>query len=187
MRSEGEGRMDGKKGILREESGMSLIVALLIMLVLSVIGLSAVMNSTFEMRLSGNKRGSTNAFYTAEAGAQSVLADMANFSLASYTLVPNTSGLPVDLRREDIGAQLTSPSFSAPSGVSFNDSPEVTIYHSNNTTVPKGLGFSAVHFEFNYYIIDSLGRDQIDASANKANSNVQEKIVRILPTSQGGN
>jgi type II secretory pathway component PulK len=81
MRSKGEWGMDWKKKILREESGYSLVVALMMILVLSVIGLAAAFNSNLEIRLSGNKRGATNAFYTADGGAQSVLADLANFSL----------------------------------------------------------------------------------------------------------
>jgi hypothetical protein len=178
--------MDWKKKILREESGYSLVVALMMILVLSVIGLAAAFNSNLEVRLSGNKRGSTNAFYTADGGAQSVLADLANFSLSTYTLVPNTSSLAVELRNEDINSKKTSPSLSMPAGVSFADPPQVTIYHSSKTKVPRGLGFSAVHFEYNYYIIDSLGRDQVDAGSNKSNSEVREKIVRILPTAQGG-
>ena len=178
--------MNRKKRILREESGMALIVALFMILVLSVIGLAAVFNSDIEIRLSGNKRGATNAFYTADGGAQSVLADLANFSHASYTLVPNSSGLTYELRNESIDSKLTSPSLSMPSGVSFSDPPQVIIYHSSKNAVPRGLGFSAVHFEFNNYFVNSLGKDQIEASSIKANSEVREKIVRILPTSQGG-
>jgi hypothetical protein len=179
--------MDRKKRILKEQSGLSMVIALMMILVLSVIGLAATFNSNLEVQLSGNKRGSTNAFYTADGGAQSVLADLNNFYLSTYSLVPNSSSLAVELRNEDIDSKKTSPSLSMPPGVSFPDPPQVTIYHSSKTKVPRSLGFSAIHFEYNYYIIDSLGRDQIDASSNKANAEVREKIVRILPTAQGGN
>jgi hypothetical protein len=62
----------------------------------------------------------------------------------------------------------------------------VTVYHTTATKVPRGLGFSATNFEFNYYLIDSVGKDQMDFSLVKSNCEIREKIVRIIPTPQGG-
>ena len=44
---------------LKAQSGSALVVALLMMMILSAIGLASIFASTFELRLSGNKRGST--------------------------------------------------------------------------------------------------------------------------------
>ncbi len=172
--------------VLRNESGVALVAALLMIVILSLIGLASSSTSTFEIRLSGNKRGATDAFYTAEAGAQSVMANTGNFSTGYYVAVPDSSSLAVELRNESIDSKLTSPSLSLPSGVSYPEAPQVTIYHTTRSTPPKESGFSAIHFEFQHYIIDSIGRDQLDASANRSNCQIREKVVRLVPTMQGG-
>ena len=178
----------GKKSnlILRNESGVALVVALLMIVILSLIGLASSSTSTFEIRLSGNKRGAADAFFTAEAGSQAVIANVANFSTASYTPVTDQTTLAVELQNELIDSKYTSPSFSYPGGVSYQEAPVVTIYHTSTAGPPKGLGFSAVNFEFQNYIIDSIGRDQLDVGTNKSTCQIREKMVRLIPTMQGG-
>jgi len=177
----------GKKSnlILRNESGVALVVALLMIVILSLIGLASSSTSTFEIKLSGNKRGATDAFYTADAGAQSVMANSGNFSTSYYGSF-DLNSLPVELRNELIDSRLTSPSLSLPSGVSYPEGPQVTIYHTSKSSAPKASGFSAINFLFEQYIIDSIGRDQLDASANRPNCEIREKVVRLIPTMQGG-
>jgi hypothetical protein len=188
LRREKEKEVMGKKSnlILRNESGAALVVALLMIVILSLIGLASSSTSTFEIKLSGNKRGATDAFYTADGGSQSVLANLVNFSTAYYTNVPDVSGLPVELQNEGVVSKQTSPSLSSPAGISYAKAPQVTIYYTNLGAPPKGLGFSAINFEFNYYIIDSTGKDQLDTSANRSNCEIREKVVRLIPTMQGG-
>jgi hypothetical protein len=185
----------GKKSnlILKNESGVALVVALLMIVILSLIGLASSSTSTFEIRLSGNKRGAADAFFTAEAGSQAVIANTANFNTASYTPVTDQSTLAVELRNESIDSRYPpdpqnppSTMFSYPSGTPYTDSPVVNIYHTSIGGPPKGLGFSAINFEFQNYIIDSIGRDQLDVDANKSTCQVREKLVRLVPTMQGG-
>lgn len=54
--------------ILRGNEGAALVIALLIMAVLSIIGVSATMTSSIETKISGNHKFSKQAFYTAEGG-----------------------------------------------------------------------------------------------------------------------
>jgi len=174
------------EALLRDESGTAIVIALIMMIVLTLIGLASTFTSTFEMKLSGNKRGSTDAFYTADGGAQSVLGLVANFNSSNFLPVSSTS-LPVELRSEFIDTRSTSPSFALPTGVSFSDSPNVTLYHTTKTNAPRGLGFSATgSIEYEHFFIDSVGRDQTEAGLFKANCQVREKVVRLLPTAQGG-
>jgi hypothetical protein len=56
--------------ILRSKRGFALIIALLVLLVLTLIGISAINTTTFETSISGNERVGTDAFYAAEAGIQ---------------------------------------------------------------------------------------------------------------------
>lgn len=53
---------------------MALVVALLMLLILTIIGINAITTTTFETSISGNERISTDAFYVAEAGIQVALA-----------------------------------------------------------------------------------------------------------------
>jgi len=53
---------------LREERGVVLVLGMLLLLVLTLIGISSLNTSTYDMRISGNERASVQAFYVAEAG-----------------------------------------------------------------------------------------------------------------------
>jgi len=52
------------------DKGMALIIALMMLLVLTLIGINAITSTTFEVNISGNERVGTDAFYASEAGAQ---------------------------------------------------------------------------------------------------------------------
>jgi len=54
---------------LRNESGFVLVIAMLIMVVLTVVGIAALNSSTIELRISGNDRVAKRNFYDAESAA----------------------------------------------------------------------------------------------------------------------
>jgi hypothetical protein len=173
-----------RNSILRDRSGAALVIALVMIIVLTVIGLAANFTSIFEIKLSGNKRGSTDAFYTADGGVQAALADLTNLNTSvDYTAV-DPSTLPKDLEKESIDLRLPPDKidFPLPAGVSFVDPPRVTIYHTTKTGAPRGVGFSAAGtVEYQYHIVDSVGRDQMDGSLIRSSCQVREKIVRLVP------
>ncbi len=177
--------LERSKLILHSQNGAALVIALLMIVILSLIGIASSSNSTFEIRLSGNKRASTDAFFTADAGSKAVLPDVTNFNLSTgYTM--NLGTLPSELQSESIDQKRPDPTLNLPDGVSFTTPPQVTIYHTTVTKVPRGMGTSAAAFHYNYYIIDSTGQDQMDLSLIRSNCQIREKIVRIIPTMQGG-
>lgn len=55
---------------LRKENGVALIIALIMLLILTLIGVSSISTTTFETNISGNERVGTVAFYASEAGFQ---------------------------------------------------------------------------------------------------------------------
>jgi Tfp pilus assembly protein PilX len=179
--------------VLRNESGAALVVALLMIVVLSLIGLASSSSSNFEIRLSGNKRAATNAFYSADSGAISVTADLLNFSTTGWQSISqgtfdNNAFLKTrqELKTEfNTTLLMTSaaPNFSLPAGVSFTDTPSITRMHLDRGS-PRGVGSSALSFVYEYYIIDSVGRDQMDFGTVKSNCEIREKIVRLEPTGQ---
>jgi hypothetical protein len=179
--------MDMKySAILKDHSGVALVIAMLMITVLTLIGLASTYTSTVEIKLSGNKRGLTDAFYAADGGIQSVLPDIWNFNVPISFVSVDPKALPADLQNESIDKKNSKPSLALPSGVSFVEPPRVTIYHTAQTNAPRGSGFSAINFEYDHYIIDSIGRDQTDVGLVRSNCQVREKIATVVPTLQGG-
>jgi Tfp pilus assembly protein PilX len=54
--------------VLRDQKGVALIVALIMLLVLTLIGISAIGSTFFESKISGNDRFGAAAFYAAKGG-----------------------------------------------------------------------------------------------------------------------
>lgn len=77
--------------ILREEKGVALVIALLMLLVLTLIGISSIGTTNFETSISGNERVRTDAFYAAEAGIQ----------VAINQVPDNTNPIPKTKIKED--------------------------------------------------------------------------------------
>jgi Tfp pilus assembly protein PilX len=73
-----------KKIIKKDERGIAMVVALVILLVLTLIGFSSINTSTFESSISGNERTGTDAFYAAEAGLQ-----------VGFNQLPDITAVPV--------------------------------------------------------------------------------------------
>ncbi|UCC80921.1 MAG: pilus assembly PilX N-terminal domain-containing protein [Candidatus Zixiibacteriota bacterium] len=77
------------KRMLHEgESGVVLIVCMIILLMLSLIGIASITTSNSEMRVAGNEMNSTGAFYAAEAGLEKATAEI----VSSY----ENTGAPPD-------------------------------------------------------------------------------------------
>jgi hypothetical protein len=159
------------KTVFRDQSGAALAITLIMIIVLTLICLAASFTSIFEIRLSGNKRGSTDAFFAADTGVQVVMASADNFSLPG--------------QYDAAGTYHYSQNHSMPNPTNA----DIIIYHNSmQSGAPKGLGFSATgNFEFMHYLIESTGKDQIESNPLKSTSVVQEKVVRLVPTLQGGN
>ena len=80
-----------EKSILRKEKGVALVIALLMLLVLTLIGISSIGTTNFETSISGNERVRMDAFYAAEAGIQ----------VAINQVPDNTSPIPRTKIKED--------------------------------------------------------------------------------------
>ena len=173
------------KLFLQNQSGTALVVALVILVVLTLISLSSSITSITEIKLSGNKRGSTNAFYTADGGVQAAMGNLSNFDSSTYALIANTGTISQNILNQQVNTLLTQTinsnggKVTFADGVVFTTPPTVVIYHETNTGAPRGLPFGqSVAFE--YYIIDSRGLDQAD-SISPSRSEVATTVLRLLP------
>jgi hypothetical protein len=156
--------------ILKNQSGMALVVALIMIIILTLIGLASTFTSTFEIKLSGNKRGATDAFYAADSGVQVVMANIENFDLPGKYVNNKYNPFKDSNNPNPTNAKV-----------------EIT-YNSNQEGAPRGMGFSATgNYEFRYYLIESTGYDQMEFSPIKSTCTIQQKVVRLIPTLQGGN
>ena len=59
-----------KQNVLMEDKGVVLVIALLMLLVMTLLGISSISSSVFETNISGNDRVGADAFYAAEGGVQ---------------------------------------------------------------------------------------------------------------------
>ncbi len=59
-----------KRSIWKDQKGMALVVALIMLLVLTLIGMSSISSSYYETKISGNDRFGTAAFYAAKGGVE---------------------------------------------------------------------------------------------------------------------
>ena len=93
-----------------DERGMVLVVVLLLTAVLVLLGSTAVIMSTTDMKISANYKAGTQAFYEAEAGVEQVM-----YYLRNNTVAYPTAGSP------------TTVTVTCPAGFSFN--PTVTLHY----------------------------------------------------------
>ncbi len=80
-----------KRHLLTKKKGAALIIALLMLLVLTLIGISSISTTIFDTAISGNERVRTDAFYAAEAGIQ----------VAINQIPDNTNPIPRTELKED--------------------------------------------------------------------------------------
>ena len=153
---------------LKDQSGVALVLALVMIVILTLIGLASTYTSIFEMKLSGNKRGTTDAFYAADSGVQVVVDNVDNFSLP---------GKYVDNKYNP---------FTDPKNPNPTKAKVLIQYDTTQEGSPRGSGFSAISFEFKHFVIDSKGEDQLDLSLAKSAAEIEQKVVRLVPTLQGG-
>jgi hypothetical protein len=139
-----------------KEGGFALAITLMIMLVASVIGFAAMTTTDIEVRISGNNHWGNQAFYAADGAIEVALSDRSNFQ---------RSGKNLDLT-EPVRASVTVG------------------YDPTQKGAPRGKGISALHFNFDHYLITSKGYTSVVSLS--ASSEVQEKVIKLVPTAQGG-
>jgi hypothetical protein len=169
---------------LKEQSGTALIIALIMIVVLTLIGVASTFTSIFETKLSGIKRESTAAYYAADAAAQAVFNnEIVNFQ-RQPTDVPITNPtvqLPLDLRGDPVDRMQPTPIIQLPSGGSFSDPPQVTIYHLRRE------GGEGLQYSWDAYIVGAVGRDQIvTMGIKKSECTVRQKwLLRRVSDEEG--
>lgn len=134
-----------KRLIIANERGVALVVAVLVMITATFLGIAAVMTSDIEIRISGNQRCMEKAFYAADAGADTGLAWLLNLG----PIPPAKSSLPnMSTTRHDFDSYTYS---------------RYRIIDVNYKSLPPP-GWELTMFEKRYYRVDSLGTGPANAS-----------------------
>ncbi len=152
--------------ILRDQSGIVLVITMIMLIVLTLIGIASIITSTLEMRLSGNKRGATDAFYTADSGIQVIVSNPYNFDLP-----------------EKFVSNKSNP-FTDPNNPNPNGARAFVEYLPGQKGAPRGYGISATQFDFEHYIVESSGEDQMELNPIRSRCTIQEKVIKLVPTMQ---
>ena len=154
--------------MLKDQSGMVLVLALMMTIVLTLIVITATETSIFESKLSGNKRAATTAFFAAESGIQTATANITNFNFTDKYV--NNKYDP----------------FTDPDNLNPTKAKVIIEHDTTQSGPPRGTGMSAINFEFEHFVISGTGKDETESGAPASTCTVEEKVIRILPTMQGG-
>lgn len=123
---------------LAEEQGFIMILTIVLLLVATIVGITAVTTSKTEVSVAGNNKVGLQTFYTADSVSQYVLTNPATFNMTSYA------------------APLATATFNDPS---LTGSAAVTFL----TTALPPPGTSAKFFSTNYFVISTTGNGPIHA------------------------
>jgi len=156
-----------KKCFLEDQTGAAIIIALIMMVVLTLIGIASTFTSTFEIKLSGNKRGATDAFYAADSGVNVITARTDNFNRTNY----------------DPTTHKYNP-FTDTQNVNVTNAQVNVNYDPDRKGAPRGGGFTAINLEYDHFLIQSSGKDQVEISPIKSVCTLEERVLRILPIQQ---
>lgn len=146
---------------LKKESGAALVIALIMMIVLTLIGLASTFTSTFEMILSGEKKRSTDAFYNTDNAPDIIMKYPPVFNPGVPTYNP------------------LSPSSIIPSTEKSLVKAEANInFDPNKTGAPPG--HSITEFNYAYFWLEVRG-DDLTGMSNKSRCTIDQNVVRVLP------
>lgn len=124
--------------MMANQRGVVLVVAVLVMITATFLGIAAVMTSDIEIRISGNQRCSEKAFYAADAGVDTGLAWLLNLG----PVPPEKSSLPtMDTTKHDFDSDTYS---------------RHRITDVNYKSLPPP-GWDLTMFEKRYYRVNSIG------------------------------
>jgi hypothetical protein len=184
--------------IIKSQSGVALVIALIMMIVLTVIGLASMSTSTSELKLSGNIRGLVNAFHTSDGGSQSARTpDPDGVSWKNFT-TNDTDTVAVSFTSTQIVQQYlrqdkfkinrkrtAATNLYVATSANYKVPPQVNVYSTADTRKPRGLGMSArgEDYDIAYFMTNSKGRDQ-DGGLIAATVDIVEKIALVIPPSQ---
>ncbi len=137
------------------QRGAALVIALILLLVMTLLGVAALRTTTLEERMAANSQEHNRAFHAAESGlTQGLLAMLPNAALSSLIFNPPSSGS--QMLNNDSGATTRS---GAVISAEFVDSGPVPV--GSGTEANQGANLAAYYFN-----VTSTGGNNMTAGAD---------------------
>jgi len=165
--------------ILRNQSGAALVIALIMIVVITLIALASSYTSIFEIAMSGNKRGTTDAFYAADSGINAIIAyPNVSFNTTAYIALPSNTA--------SVYTNFSFTALNIPNPANIPSSNASLTWLKTLSGPPRGGGYSAVNVNYAYFQVQCIGND---TGGSGAQSTLQEEVIQIIPIAQqqGGN
>jgi type II secretory pathway pseudopilin PulG len=175
-----------------DERGMALIIVLVMLLLLSILGVTMLSSTTSDLHIAGNNRNSTETFYAADAAmAFAQTYDQIYLSLGSgMTSWPQSgAGTPLD---SNFAVSGTNPNTAIPLDPSgnynrilipgTNDVADVQVVKLGTGTLPAGLGTQqdaglspGTSFKANSFVINVIAY-----GPNNSKAQLESQLCRIV-------
>jgi Tfp pilus assembly protein PilX len=125
------------KGILFREKGFALVLALLVLVILTILGISALMTSTTDIKIAGNVKTATKSLYIAEGGIEAISVELQNSAINKFTTTSTFDNIQEHTIDAIPTATLTNPINWVGTGNDwYIDSDLTTPLSSTNTSWP---------------------------------------------------
>jgi len=187
-----------RSSTIGNERGMALILVLIVLLLLSILGMTVLSSSTSDLRIAGNYRKLDTAFYTAESAMEFAMADGIIYSSllpATATVWPEP-GHGVVINGDGSMSNTTHTeypdynkmSLPTPPGSSTHDDAYVKVNYLSTGAVPSGMGTevdaglgSGAGFKANFYVVSVIGTTKDTQEQELAHVELESHIARVVP------
>ena len=165
----------------QQQQGAALVIAILILLVLTVVGIYAVTTSTLETKIAGSERVLQEAFHAADGGVdygrhviELFLTDPNPTLPSGATVEPNAN----DFREEILGADTSgTPYVEAEIGKCDTEIQVERIKAEEATGYPSEFGLPASEKQMTiYYLVDSKSTGQIGGASSEIEANYRRVV-----------
>jgi hypothetical protein len=146
-----------EKYLPETENGSITVLAVVLLMLLTLLGIAATTTSSIEVRIAGNELRHNLAFYSAEAAKGWViwnpeLYGSLNITSETKHLFPNDSD-----PYEPITSDLFEPVLPGPKPLNSNQSFNGYVQYGSSVTPPRGSGYEAGQYRAHRYIMTCNG------------------------------
>lgn len=148
---------------IRNEKGVALVMAMVMLVLMSILGALAISTSTTEIGISGNYKNSQVAFYTADAAIERAQTDSSIYS----SIVPGTTDSWQNTASWSVGSGTSSGTISAGN---------VKVEYLTSGALPPGSGSDPESFQAYYFLATVTA-----AGPNNSEYSAEAQMARVVP------